>query len=88
MYDLKVVTMVFVLKLWRHYLFRVHCEFFTDHYRLKYLFSQPNLNMRQHRWLKLLKYYDITIFYHSDKANMVSDALSWKSPSMGRLAFS
>ena len=77
---------MFVLKLWRHYLYGVHCELFTDHRSLQYLFSQKDLNLRQHRWLELLKDYDVTILYHPGKANVVADALSRKSLSMGSLA--
>ena len=36
--------------------------------------------------MELLKYYDITILYHSRKANVVADALSRKAGSMGSLA--
>ncbi|XP_070039939.1 uncharacterized protein [Nicotiana tomentosiformis] len=42
--------------------------------------------LRQHRWLELLKDYDITILYHPGKANVVVDALSRKAESMGSLA--
>ena len=35
--------------------------------------------MRQRRWLELIKDYDCTIEYHQGKANVVADALSWKS---------
>jgi hypothetical protein len=35
--------------------------------------------MRQHRWLELIKDYDIEIHYHPRKANVVADALSRKS---------
>nr|GFA25076.1 hypothetical protein [Tanacetum cinerariifolium] len=37
------------------------------------------LNMRQRRWLELLKDYDTNIQYHPGKANVVADALSQKS---------
>ncbi|XP_070014605.1 uncharacterized protein [Nicotiana sylvestris] len=39
------------------------------------------------RWLELLMDYDITILYHFGKANVVDDALSRKTVSMGRYAF-
>ena len=32
--------------------------------------------MRQHRWLELIKDYDLSIHYHPGKANVVVDALS------------
>ncbi|KAA3466615.1 integrase [Gossypium australe] len=41
--------------------------------------SQIDLNLRQHRWLELLKYYDLVIDYHPGKVNVVADALSRKS---------
>ncbi|XP_070002357.1 uncharacterized protein [Nicotiana sylvestris] len=60
---------------------------FTDHRSLQYLFKQKDLNLRQQRWLELLKDYDITILYHPGKANVVADALSRKAVSMGGLAY-
>lgn len=51
----------------------------TDHKSLNYLFTQKELNLKQRRWLELLKDYDVTILYHSGKANVVADALSRKS---------
>jgi hypothetical protein len=43
---------------------------------LKYIFTQLNLNLRQRRWLELIKYYDLGINYHPGEANGVADALS------------
>jgi hypothetical protein len=40
---------------------------------------QKDLNMRQRRWLELIKDYDSEMFYHPCKANVVADALSRKS---------
>ena len=67
------------LKIWRHYLIGNKCNIYTDHKSLKYFFTQRDLNMRQHRWLELIKDYNLEIHYHSGKANIVADALSHKS---------
>ena len=58
-HNLELVVVVFALKIWRHYLYGVRCEVFTDHQSLKYLFSQKDLNLRQTRWLEFLKDYDV-----------------------------
>ena len=50
-----------------------------DHKSLKYIFTQPELNMRQRRWLELIKDYNIEVHYHPSKANLVANALSQKS---------
>jgi len=46
---------------------------------LKYIFTQAELNMRQRRWLELIKDYDLEVHYHPGKANVVADALSRKA---------
>jgi hypothetical protein len=55
------------------------CELLTDHKSLKYFFTQTELNMRQRRWLELIKDYDVEINYHPGKANIVADALRQKT---------
>ncbi|KAI3825229.1 hypothetical protein L1987_06707 [Smallanthus sonchifolius] len=77
-HDLELAAVVFALKLWRHYLYGVKCTIYTDHKSLKYFFEQKELNMRQMRWLELIKDYDCEILYHPGKANVVADALSRK----------
>lgn len=78
-HDLELAAVVHALKIWRHYLYGSKCEIYTDHKSLKYFFTQKELNLRQRRWLELVKDYDCTIHYHPGKANVVADALSRKS---------
>jgi hypothetical protein len=66
------------LKIWRHYLISHRCKICSDHNSLKYIFTQNDLNLRQRRWLELIKDYDIRINYHPGKANVVADAPSHK----------
>src|ERR1051325_7148683 len=84
-HDLELAAVVFVLKIWRHYLYGSRFEVFSDHKSLKYLFDQKELNMRQRRWLELLKDYDFGSNYHPGKANVVVDALSRKTLHMSLL---
>jgi hypothetical protein len=78
-HDLELAAVVRVLKIWHHYLLGNICHLYTDHKSLKYIFTQSELNMRQRRWLELIKDYDLEIHYHPRKANVVADALSRKA---------
>jgi hypothetical protein len=75
-HDLELATVVNALKIWRHYLMGNHCNIFTDHKSLKYILTQSELNMRQRRWLELIKDYDLEVHYHPGKANVIEDTLS------------
>ena len=83
-HDLELAAIVFALNILRHYLYGEKCFIYTDHKSLKYLPSQRELNLRQLRWMELIKDYDCVIHYHSRKANVVVDALSRKSVQMLR----
>jgi hypothetical protein len=76
---LELAAVVHALKIWRHYLMGKRCELYIDHKSLKYIFTQSNLNLRQRRWLELMKYYDFGISDHPRKANVVADDLSRRS---------
>ncbi|XP_070025417.1 uncharacterized protein [Nicotiana sylvestris] len=65
--------------MWRHYLYGVHVDIYTDHKSLQYIFKQKEFNLRQRRWLELHKHYDVDILYHLGKANIVADALIHRS---------
>ena len=84
-HDLELATIVFALKIWRHYLYGAQLRVFNDHKSLKYLFDQKDLNMRQRRWMKFLKDYDFELLYHPGKANVVADALSRKTMHIAHL---
>jgi hypothetical protein len=75
-HDLELAVVVHALKIWRYYLMGKRCELYTDHKSLKYIFMQSDLNLKQKRWLELIKDFDLGINYHPGKANMVADALS------------
>ena len=77
-HDLELPAVVHALKIWRHYLLGNKCHIYTDHKNLKYIFTQSELNMRQERWLELIKDYDLEVHYHPGKANVVAGALSRK----------
>nr|GEW09096.1 putative reverse transcriptase domain-containing protein [Tanacetum cinerariifolium] len=77
-HDLELGSVVFALKIWRHYLYGTKCTVFTDHKSLQHILDQKELNIRQRRWLELLSDYDCDIRYHPGKAQVVDDALSRK----------
>jgi hypothetical protein len=77
-HDLELLAVVHTLKVWKHYLLGNLVHIYIDHKSLKYLFTQPDLNMRQGRWLELIKDYELEVHYHPGKANVVEDALSRK----------
>ena len=71
----------FALKIWRYYFYRVRCTIYTDHKSMRYLMDQANLNMRQHRWLNVVKNNDCKILCHPRKAIIMVDALCRKATS-------
>jgi hypothetical protein len=78
-HHLELAAIVYASKIWRHYIIGQRCEVYSDHKSLKYIFTQPDLNLRQRRWLELIKDYDFRINYHPGKGNVVADALSRRS---------
>jgi hypothetical protein len=77
-HDLELAVVVHALKIWGHYIMGTKCQVYTNHKSLKYIFTQKDLNLRQCRWLELIKDSDLEIHYHPGKANLVANALSRK----------
>eukprot|EP00253_Pinus_taeda_P016360 PITA_16360 len=75
-HDLKLETSIHALKMWRHYLLGRRFVLMSDHIGLRYLFDQPNLNVRQSRWLETCIEFDFDIKYIKGKENRVSYYLS------------
>ncbi|GKE32632.1 putative reverse transcriptase domain-containing protein [Tanacetum coccineum] len=63
-HDLELGTVVFALKMWRHYSYETKNVIYTDHKSLQHIFDQKELNMRQRRWIELFSDYDCEIRYH------------------------
>jgi hypothetical protein len=78
-HDLELSAVVHALKIWRRYIIYKRCKVYSDHKSLKYIFTQPDLNLRQRRWLKLIKNYNLGNNYHLGKANIIADTLSRRS---------
>jgi hypothetical protein len=78
-HDLELAAIVMALRTWRHYLLGNVVHIYTDHKSLKYIFTQLDLNMRQRRWLELIKDYELEVHYHLRKANIIADALSHRA---------
>lgn len=76
MHDLELAAVIFYLKIWRAYLYGEKIQVNIDHKRLKYIFPQSDLNLKQRRWAELLADYDLEIAYYPMKANLVVYALS------------
>jgi hypothetical protein len=75
-HDIELAAVMMALRTWHHYLLENVVHIYTDHKSLKYIFTQPDLNMRQGRWLELIKEYELKVHYHSGKSNVIVDALS------------
>jgi hypothetical protein len=78
-HDLELAEVVMALQTWCHNLYGNVVHIYTDHKSLKYIFTQLDLNMRQQRWLELIKDYELEVHNHPGKPNVIADALSCKA---------
>ncbi|MGJ2631363.1 Ty3/Gypsy family RNase HI domain-containing protein, partial [Salmonella enterica subsp. enterica serovar Paratyphi A] len=67
---------------WRHYLLSQTFELVTDHKSLKWIFTQPEINMRQRRWVEFLQEFNFEIKFRPGKENQAADALSRRVTSL------
>ena len=81
-HDLELLAVVYALKRWRHYLLGRLFQLVTDHKSLKWIFTQPDLNMRQRRWVEFLQEFEFEIKFRPGKENAAADALSRRIISM------
>jgi hypothetical protein len=58
-HDFELAAVVMTLWTWRHYLLGNVVHIYMDHKSLKYIFTQLDLNMRQRRWLELIRDYEL-----------------------------
>jgi hypothetical protein len=75
-HDLELVSIVHALKMCMHYLLGRRFVLMTDHCGLRHMFYQPKLNVRQARWMALLREFDFEIKHIKGKENRVANALS------------
>jgi hypothetical protein len=66
-HDLELLPIVHALQIWSYYLLGNLVHIYTDHKSLKYLLTQLDRNMRQQRWLELIKDYELEIHYHLEE---------------------
>ena len=60
-HNMELAAIVFAVKAWRHYLYGDQFEVFSNHKSLKYIYTQRDLNMRQHKWMECLEDYEFTL---------------------------
>jgi hypothetical protein len=77
--NLELVVVILSLRMWWHYLMGNKFMLLIDNSGVKHLFSQPDLNARQARWLVFLSEFDFEVRHMKGKEKKVVDALSWRT---------
>ena len=75
-HEKEALAVIEAVKQWRVYITGRPVTLYTDHHSLKYLKTQPNLNLRQRRWVEELDALDWKIEYKPGRLNQAADALS------------
>jgi len=71
----KVLTMVFSLHKFRHYLLGNKFVFYVDHMALVYLVNKPQVSGRIIKWLLLFLEYDFIVMYKLGRIHVITNAL-------------
>ena len=77
-HDLELLAIVHALKKWRHYLLSQVFELVTDHKSLKWIFTQPDLNMQQKQWFEFLQEFSFEIKFRPSKENQAARCFKQK----------
>jgi hypothetical protein len=75
-HDLELAWIVYALNMWRHYLFGRIFVLMKNDRGMKYLFDHPWLNVRQKKWMELIREFDFEIKHIKGKENEVAYALN------------
>ena len=75
-HERELLSVIHVLRQWRHYLLGKPFKLVSDHHSLKYLMTQPNLSKRQARWVEQLAEFKFEIVHRPGKSNVMAEALS------------
>ena len=87
-HDLELVAIIHALKMWQHYLMGRRFLLLIDNSGVNFLFSQPDLNARQARWLAFLSEFDFEVRHIKGKENKVADALSHRTNGLYEISVS
>lgn len=75
-YEKELLSVVYAVHKWGHYLIGRHFIIKTDHFSLKYLLGQKISTLMQQKWVTKLMGYDYDIVFKAGQDNKVADALS------------
>ena len=74
--ELEVLAVVESMEYFHIYVHGKHCDIFSDHSALQWLFSIKKPSSRLFRWSVRLSIYDYTVHHRSGKTNQAADAIS------------